>query len=281
MATSRMAAQSAWATAGSNGNFLTTSYPDAVPKDSREAFDSYQEYRALDGTLASAGYWQYNQCLKDGFQATDEAGNNNCRSEVGNVGCNSYDPARAGYERTQQILSAGMERQMDIPSNVADMFASGMDLDEAYAKAGVPISGYSCESYNASTKQEPSATLVRGGIGAGSKHSRLAVNGSAGGAATGQTSAYGMSVAAAYKGDRVVSSFADGGPNAYKDGHPAEMPPPGVKYPSAKGAQMYGRSMEAGSGPSAYATMPTHGPLSAGLFSLPDGSNKLNTQYRQ
>jgi hypothetical protein len=260
---------------------LNTSFPDAVPRDSVEAFDAYQEKRYLDGTLETGAYWQYNQCLKDGYQATDDSGTVACRGEVPNIGCYSYDPARAGYERQQQILAAVMERELDIPDSVSTLFGDGMDLNDAYAKEGLPVPCGDAPAPKSFVRAaDPSATLVRGGIGAGAKRGgmRLASSGA------GQTAAYGMSAAAAYKNGRIVSTFERGAPNAYTLGpkaHPAEMPPPGTPFPSHKGAQMYGRMLQAGEGPSTRSTMPTHGALGKDLYKQPQAAGRLDTDYCQ
>lgn len=261
-----MFASAAWGGAG--GMDLSTSYADAVPKDAREAFDAYQDHRALEGTLATANYWQYHQCLKEGFQATDEAGAVGCRGGVPGVACASYDPARAGYERAQQIYGGIMERQMDIPAAVADLFAGGMDLEEAYAKAGMPMPcGAAAAAVRLAAAGEPSASLLR----AGSKTQRLAVGGAGG------ISTYGMPVAAAYRGGRVVSSREGDAPAAYEKGRPAGMPAPGSKPGAKSGAQIYTRMHESGSGPTTYATMSTR---DKDLYSQPAAAGRMVTDYR-
>lgn len=263
----RMSASAAWGPPSGSSMDLSTSYADAVPKDAREAFDAYQDHRALEGTLATAGYWQYHQCLKEGFQATDEAGAVGCRGGVPGVACASYDPARAGYERAQQIYGGIMERQMDIPDAVEDLFARGMDLEEAYAKAGVPMPcGAAAAAVRIASAGEPSASLMR----AGSKAQRLAVGGAGG------ISTYGMPVAAAYRGGRIVSSREGDAPAAYEKGRPAGMPAPGAK-PAGTGAQIYTRMHESGSGPTTYATMATHDKT---LYSQPAAAGRMVTEYR-
>lgn len=261
---SRMSSASAWAAPrASEPTFLRSHFEC---DDREEAFDRYQEYRHLEGTLATSDFWQYRDCLKDGFQATDEAGDVGCRGEIGNVACMSLDPARARYERIQQVLDASMERQLDVPSAVSDLFAAGLDLDEAYAKAGLPVP-CGCSSsapVRAAVAGDPAAGRVTG------KGIRLAV---------GASPSIGMAVAAAFKGDRVVSVYDAGAITAYVGGRPANSPAAGglAAAERAPGAKIWVRNMqEAGTGPSARGAMSTS---AAGLYKTADASS-LSTVWK-
>lgn len=237
-------------------DFLGTKY---YPDDDREALDSYLDRRLLEGTIASSMHWQLSRCVKSGYQATEDAGDSNCRSAVGNVACTSLDADRAGFERRAQKASGGVERQMNLPAAALELYASGLELDEAMAKAGVHGGDVAKRLAGA----EPSAGLARAATG---KSMRLAT--SAGSAS------YGMAVAAAYRGGQVVSAFAHGAPTAYIAGRPADTPAPGAKPTS--GAAMYVRSGESGYGPTTFATAPA----SAALFASAD-SSKLNSVWRR
>lgn len=257
-----MAAAAAWSAPAGSGGYFDTAYHFT---DRRECFDDYQDRRNMEGALDSAMFWQMGSCGKEGFQVTDEAGVAGCRAGVGGSGvaCTSLDPSRAAYERLQQKIGGGVERQMAVPDVVADYFGDGADLDDAYRMAGmafpveaVPDGSAACGAGMRTAKPAAAKPMTPADV----KAMRLSVNGGAGGPWTGRTTAHSMSAAAAYKGGKVVSVFADGVPPAYAGGHPAAMPEPGRAFGGVKGATMYVRNDACGSGPSTLALTPVgHG----------------------
>ena len=210
-------------------------------KSARDAFDAYQDHRNMEGAVATSNYWQTAGCEQEGFQASREG------KQQPNVYCKILPPSVAGWERQQQILDAMVERQFDMPPAVLEGLGRGLDVDEAYAQAGVapPLEGLIAPT----PARQQSVRATAGARG----HSMRAVSGAALGIAGSHVNS--LSVGAAFSGGKVLSTLEMPGTAAYSTaGSPANMAEPGKQPQAGKGARIYTRQHESGSGKTTYAT---------------------------
>jgi hypothetical protein len=235
-------------------------------KTSRDAFDSYQDFRNMEGAHDTSNFWQAESCNRDGFQAHEHG------KTQPNVYCKSLTPSVAGWERQQQIMDAAVERQLDLPPSVLAALGNGLDVDEAYAQSGValPFANLTVPMPT-QFRAVRAATSMRG-------HSMRAIAGASLGMSGAHTNS--LSVGAAYAGGRVLSTIEMPGTPAFSTNSPANMPEPGKSAPASKGAIVYTRQHESGSGKTTYATTYLGGGGAAGAYSQPAAGASLSSVFR-
>ena len=230
---------------------LATTYAEGAVRDAREARDAYGSSYNLENALATSAFFQVQDCVPSDFQATVEEGSAGQRGAIGNIACKSLTPSRAAWERAEQIASGTVERQMTLPPRVAQAFADGADLNEAYAAAGLPPPNGSLpavppapSAWNAGWK----SSMPKGG-----SKVRLAVGAASGSSAAG---ARGMLTSAAFSGGRLAPSFDVSGSVS---GPAKPYDPPRVD--------------------SGVASTPL-GTSARGVYTQPQAADRLRTSYR-